>query len=49
MRIWNMRIFPSLKKRISQGPAVFNYQLYCSTNIFAPHYEYTVLLIKTIE
>ena len=23
MRIWKMRIFPSLKKRISQGPAVF--------------------------
>ena len=22
MRIWNMRIFPSLKKRICQGPAV---------------------------
>ena len=23
MRIWHMRIFPSLKKRMSQGPAVF--------------------------
>ena len=22
MRIWHMRIFPSLKKRMSQGPAV---------------------------
>ena len=23
MRIWHMRIFPSLKKRMSQGPAVY--------------------------
>ena len=25
MRIWHMRIFPSLKKRMSQGPAVCRY------------------------
>ena len=25
MRIWDMRIFPSLKKRICQGPAVVEF------------------------
>ena len=32
MRIWHMRIFPSLKKRMSQGPAVYcsSYYTYCS-------------------